>query len=530
MKARIPIRNVGQYGIIVDSPADTLPLNAWSDGRNVRMKDGVVEKFLGHDGFAGTTPIQPYHLIPTKQASAFYWLYMGLTKVYVYDGSSHYNLTRQTASIDVDYTGSADDQWTGGVLGGIPILNNGVDTPQMWNPVDTGQRLQALSNWPSTYLCSTMRPFRQFLVAGNINKAGTIFPTMVKWSHPAAAGTVPASWDETDTTKDAGEYELKETDGPIVDMCPLRDANIIYKTDAIWGMQFIGGTNIFRFYPITRGTGIISKNSVLEVSPGQHAVFGMDDIFVHNGQTLQGLLDDRMRRFVFSEMDDTNYRRSFIGHNPNFSEVLFCFPERGTDLCTLAVVWNYKNNALGIRELQNIAHMSFGEVEEPNDDDIWDSDEEEWDLDEEVWDAGLFAAMRTRVAMAGTLGNSLDVMDFTNQFSSANMTAYIERKGIGFPVKADGPPDYTNRKFVTRIWPRLEGTAGGVVNVYVGTHDNVDDDPTYGTAKTFIIGTSEFIDCQVSGRLHALKFESTTDVHWRLHGYDAEVRPAGRIT
>ena len=46
---------------------------------------------------------------------------------------------------------------------------------------------------------------------------GVRFPTMIKWSHEAPSGDVPQSWDETDDSKDAGEYTLPGEAGFIVD-------------------------------------------------------------------------------------------------------------------------------------------------------------------------------------------------------------------------------------------------------------------------------------------------------------------------
>lgn len=528
MTRRLPIGELGSHGILNDPPPDVLALNAWNDGRNVRMKDGAVEKFLG-DYLVTTPSIAPYHLLPTKRdLTTYYWLYAGLTKVYVWDGTTHFNLTRQTASVDVDYAADEDLQWTSGVLGGIPILNNGVDLPQMWLPVDTSQRLLALSDWPSTYRCGAMRPFKQFLVAVDIDKNGTRYPTMIKWSHPAAPGAVPASWDETDTSKDAGEYELKETDGACIDMEMLRDLNIIYKTDSVYLQQFIGGVFIFNFRRIAGVGGILARNCAVEIPGGRHAVFGIDDIFVHNGQTHESVVDERMRRFVYNRIDPDNFRRSFVAHNQNFSEVLFCFPEQGASLPSLALVWNYQRNTLGLRELSSVPHMAAGEVAEPNLDGVWDADENVWDSDEEVWDVESFGSSKTRVLIAVPGAPGLNLFDFTNQFNGSDPTAYVVREGIGFPLKENGPPDFSRRKYLTRLWLRIDGTVGGVVNVYAGYQETRADAVVWSAAKTFTIGTSRFVDFTVSGRMHAVKIESTTDVHWRLAGYDAEVRDIGR--
>jgi len=528
MRRRLPINRLGEIGIINDSPPEELPLNAWSNGRNVRMKDMAVEKFLGHFPMAGTLPIAPYHLLPTKQSlTTYYWIYAGLTKVYVWNGATHTNLTRQTTGVDVNYAADEDLQWTGGVLGGIPILNDGVDVPQMWLPVGTGQRLQALTNWPATYTAGSLRPFKQFLVALDINKNGTRYNTMVKWSHPAAPGAVPSSWDETDTSKDCGEWELKETDGACIDQAVLGDLNLIYKTDSVWGMQFIGGVNIFRFFRIAGIGGIMARNCAVEIPGGKHAIFGLDDIFVHNGQTHESIVDMRLRKFVYDRIDNDNFRRCFAAHNPNYSSVWFCFPEQGATLPSLAVEWNYRRNTLGIRELNGVPHAAVGEATLPAIDDIWDNDVNIWNTDEQVWDFETFGATKTRLVLAGAPGLSLDIADFSNQFNGADMTAYVERSGIGLPLKENGPPDYSHRKYVTRLWPRIEGTEGGLVQVYLGTQENSQQAVTWYGPEDFVIGTNTFVDFQVSGRLHALRFVSATNLAWRLSGYDYDARDLG---
>ena len=72
------ITGLGTVGIIKDQPAYTLPPNAWSDGRNVRMSEGSVEKFLGHRQAIGTPTAAPYFVLPIKTATAAYWIYAGI--------------------------------------------------------------------------------------------------------------------------------------------------------------------------------------------------------------------------------------------------------------------------------------------------------------------------------------------------------------------------------------------------------------------------------------------------------------------
>ena len=42
------VKDAGSIGIIKDKPGYALPSGAWSDGLNVRMREGAVHKVTGH--------------------------------------------------------------------------------------------------------------------------------------------------------------------------------------------------------------------------------------------------------------------------------------------------------------------------------------------------------------------------------------------------------------------------------------------------------------------------------------------------
>ncbi|KKL76808.1 hypothetical protein LCGC14_2041240, partial [marine sediment metagenome] len=245
---RIPIHNIGVGGIIKDIPPHLLPPEMWSDGQNMRFRDGKVVKFTGHEAVFDPPSIAPYWAIAAQTAAEQFWLYAGLAKIYtVEQDGTHTEITRASG----DYTGIAGDLWDGTVLAGIPVVTNGVDDPQSWSPIAAATPLVDLPNWPANTTCKHIRAFKNFLVALHITESGTVKPHMVKWSHPADPGSVPSSWDDTDATKDAGEVELADSQAGIIqDALGLRDILLIYKDNSIWGMQHIGGQFIFRFFPM----------------------------------------------------------------------------------------------------------------------------------------------------------------------------------------------------------------------------------------------------------------------------------------
>ena len=219
----INIENLGELGIVKDIPSYQLPQNAWSDGNNVRTLDNAIKKVDGYEEIISSCPIVPYFVFPLESGANYFWIAAGLTKVYVHNGSSWTDITRTSG----DYSATAVKNWTACVVGGVLILDNGVDDPQEW-PLTSGAasastKLQDLSNWPASTECEVMRTFKTFLIALDLTKSSVNYSRLVKWSHEAATQDVPTSWNEADGTKSSGEYELAQTPGRVIDGIPVGD-------------------------------------------------------------------------------------------------------------------------------------------------------------------------------------------------------------------------------------------------------------------------------------------------------------------
>jgi hypothetical protein len=525
---RIPISAVGQFGIITDLPPHEMPLNAWTAGKNVKMRDGSVEKFTGHVEAFGLPLIPPIFVMGVPSPGLYRWLYAGTQQVYTWDGANHINITRWDGVNPVFYAATEAQNWTGGILGGIPILNNGIDIPQMWLIPDSSSRLADLANWPSNTVAGAMRVFKSFLVAMDITTSGTRNRHIVKWSHPTAPGTVPDSWDPADETRDAGEYIMSESPGAVLDSLPLRDVNIIYKEDEVWGQQFIGGNDIFRFFNIFRTIGGLSRRCAGEIFAGTHILFGANDCVTHNGQSAQSILDKKTKRYLYSKIDSDSYQTSYIALNLPDREVWFCYPETGNTLPNIAMIWNYFSGAISFRDLPTAAHIGSGLIDLANAPDIWSTDDGTWADWSDTWGERRFNPSLNAMLIADPRGNRMYRENSGEQFAGVDFQSYVERIGLGFPLKTESPPDFLTEKFVTRIWPRIKGTPGGIVKVSVGSQEHIEGPVTWRPAENFIIGTSISVEVRVTSRLHALRFESDSNIHWQLSGYDYELRPAGK--
>lgn len=519
-----PVGEVGKVGLIADLKGHELPPNAWTSLQNARCAADGIAKIPGERTVLAAPTVRPYWLLPVPRPTEYFWIAAGLAKVYAFDASTSANITRQTAAVDVDYAATAQETWSGGVLGGVPVLNNGVDVPQMWTP-GLGNKLVALSNWPVSTTAKIFRTFRNFLVALDVTKSGTRYHTLVKWSHGADAGAVPSSWDETDATKDTGEYPLAETAGACIDAVPLRDSLVIYKEDSIWTMQYIGGVFVMKFASITTGQGMPTKDCAVQFRPGKHLFWSGDDLIMHDGQQMESILSDRVAS-VISGVDGSNYQSAFMVNNALQQEVWFCWGEdaANTGLATKALIWNWKFNTFSMRDLNLTAFIAPGFIDESATGAAWGADSETWDADGASWDAGLSTRAQAQLLSAQTVLRRLDV---DNDFAGTDYQALFERTGLGVPLKEGQPPDISSWKLLRQVWPRVSGMVGATVWVTVGSQASVDAPVVWAAPQAFVIGTSSKVDCLVSGRLLAIRFAYTGAGDFAVHGYSLDVEFLG---
>lgn len=507
----VSMPGLGDIGVVADEyPAD-LPNNAWSRVQNARFQDGYAAKFAGHASIYGTPSVAPLYLQPMSTATGRFMIYAGTAKLYSVTNVTHDDITRGSGG---DYTNAAG-KLSGGVLGGIAIINNQVDAPQFW--AGTGNAAD-LTNWPASTTCKVMRPFKNFLMACNVTKSGTAYPHMVKWSAPAVPGAVPPSWDETDPAQDAGEFDLADDQTRIVDAMQLGDQFIVYKEGAYYALQYIGPPQIFRQQKISNMAGALSLNCAAEY-PGGHVVLAQGDLITHAGGGPQSIIDRRMRRWLFNNIDSTIYAQSFVAQNLTQNEIWVCFPQTGATSCTTALIWNYRDNTISLRDLPNINHANTGIVDFVASN-SWDSDPNSWDSDDTTWNGTEFTEASQRLVMASLANTEIYLADSGKTFDGASISVMLEKEGMMF-----GDPSTV--KMLKQIRPVIEANPGTVVQIATGGAMDLDAGTTWNAAQPFTVGTDVKFDTFATGRYLAIRITSTAQSSWRLRRMDVEIEPMG---
>ena len=506
-----------------------------------------------------------------------------------------YNVTRTSGA----YSATADENWTGTILGGVLVMTNNYDKPQYWALTDgkpiSSQKMQDLSNWPSltllnggindavttitvdgtadfpsagtitigsekitytgitsttftgcargaggttaaahldnapvtiTILCKSMRAFRSFLVALNITTDGVNFPRVVKWSTEAATQSIPTSWNETLSTVDAGEFELADTKGDILDGLQLRDSFMIYKEDAVYSMTFVGTPFIFSFRQLSPTIGAISKNCVAEFDGG-HAIFGKGNFYINDGQRIKPILPMKLKEYVFQSIDGAQTNKCFVVADYGRTEILFCFTADGAASSepNKSVVWNYITNTFTIRDIPDLAHIGYGNVGNPIRATTWAATTETWETITGPWTMSY--DLQDKVLLFADPSNTKLYRDNSgNKNNTTFMTSYIERSGL--TMNEQGQPDHTSVKRISAIWPKMSVSSDNSINVYLGTSMSTEEGITWNAPTTFNPNTQSKVSVRGTGKLYAVKFESTTDMDWELDGYAIDVKTVGQ--
>lgn len=514
----VPIKNVGAIGVNKDLSAAELPLNAWTDSSNIRFLDGMLMPFYGQGEVYTSPAYVPQYVLPCSVGGQRYWIYATATKTFavtITGGAAvHTDITHLTPRSGVV------NAWTGCVFGGVPILNSG-DTskiPMYWN-LNLGAKFVDLTGWPANTYCKALRPYKQFLIALGMTKAGVSLPYMVKWSSPAVPGAIPSTWNEADATQDAGEFDLAEGPDVIVDGMALRDSFMIYKESSIWRMDYIGGQYVFRFSKVLGTSGAMNRNCIAELD-GWHLVLTGSDVIYHDGQNAVSVLDKQTRRYLFQNIDVDGAGLCFVFKNPFFNEVFVCYPAIGSTSCDRAMVWNYVDKTVSFREMPNLNHAAFGPVDNGLAG-TWSSDSAPWQSDISAWGGPDFVPSTTRTIMASA-NQKLLMMDSSASFDGLIPNAYVERRGLSF-----NQPERI--KMVCGVLPRITGSVGETVLIQIGSSNDPYDEPVYGPPMAHVIGTTVRNDCFVSGRYIAVRFATGSAYQFRLDSYALDIVDGGEF-
>jgi hypothetical protein len=410
--ALVPIRGLGQSGLVCDQDGFVLEPAVLTTARNVRFDGARVTSgtaFRVYKGVLRTSaPVFAYTI---SNPGSF-------DRVLIADLTARLFSITPTSETDVTPSSwsplAADTPWSACSLGGVTYVSRADMAPVRMLPGDPA--FAPLVHWDPSWRCAVLRSYRDCLVAMALTEGGSFKPGRVRWSEFAQAGQEPSTWADNDPTVNSGNNYLAELRSPIVDGMSLGQDFYIYSGHEVWRMQLVGGQEVMTFSPAFNDFGLLNTNCVVQVD-GQHICFGLEDIIAHDGVQKKSIAENRVRQRIYSSINWTGQSRAFVVHDKSQHEVWFCYRSHGDDVywgqgdyCTEAAVWNYVTDAWCFRDLPNVgaaaaanatSGVSWGDLKSSS-----------WAGTRRSWGAGQSAGQRVLVfpSVPSPVGNSAKML------------------------------------------------------------------------------------------------------------------------
>lgn len=533
----LPIRKLGQFGVITEVNPYDLPINAVSKANNVRFVDGKIMRSNVFRTVLDTTASTPVFTATVKAANDFDKILVAGRNGFVYTIQNGV----ETDVSETTWTSSNDDRpYTYTYLQGVAYINRPDRVP--WHLHASSTDFDKLTGWASTWRCDSLRAYKDYLIALNVTKNTKAYPTMVKWSDIAQYGSVPGSWDETDPTISAGENIIGDMKSPIIDGAILRDLFVIYSSDQIWLMEETGGSDVFRFRRAFDGLGIMSQNCVVEVE-GKHFVFGKNDIFVHDGSSFESLVDGTVRRYIFDNLNFNKYSACFVFHNPMQSEIMFAYVSGDNDAgytstayANRGAIYNYASKTWTFVDLPNVGAMTIADIAVTQTyttvSGTWNGFGGTWYNQEAAGRKVTFAVSPassgnglTASRLYGYETNSNGILPYSVS-SEANKPSLVERVGIDLDETGEEIRAY---KVIKSIYPQLHvQNPDQTVNFKFAGFNYPDVSAAFTTSVTFNPNLGYKVDTREGGRYIAWQMTADDFYDFELSGFDADVVSTGR--
>ena len=533
----IPVRELGRVGLITDVPGYSIPLNAYTRADNVVFDEGQVRrapifrKVKDSLGFSprfaiGITPSTGYDQVITVSDD---WV----IKEFV-SGT----LTDRSGSI----TGSSDPRpFTGTILANVLYLNR-EDRVPVYRTLG-GTNFADLPNWDSTHRAGVLRAYKDQLLALRMTEGINSFPNRVRFSNITTANNVPDSWDATDTTKSAGFIDIVESDTPIVDGLTLGNDFIIYTSNDVHQMTFVGGAFLFTVKKLFGDTGLINENCVVEVEK-KHYCFTRDDIIVHDGVSKKSIADERVKNFIFGGLNVNNSDVCYVTHDEGQNLIYFCYQSGdefasfpNANRCNRAAVYNYRADSWSMMDLPNTSagtnanlnsvttYANAGSLTYQGVGGSYYDQEDNRDRHTVMVGEDQSTDGITSDKIYG-LDNSDDGKLTFELDTEATKPAVIERTGLDLDEAGSGVSSYL---VVTRIYPQAdtENTDNTNLTFEFGASDIPRNTPTYASSVTFDISSDHKIDSRAAGRYLSYKMTVNDNKSFKFSGFDLDVTATG---
>lgn len=537
----VPVRGIAKGGVVTDVDAYNLPVGSWSFGNNVRFRNQSITRApILRSAQTGLLNASPRFLAADVPSTGYDSLVIGYSNGHV---TSLVSGTETDVSVSGYTSSSSDTVYTSCHLGDVFYINRNDRAP--WALLPTASIFEVIPNWaPVTgpWTCNILRSSNSALIAFGVTQDGVYYPNMVLTSEFAIVDTVPTSWDYTIGTNNATQNVLGEMEGPITDACSLGATMIIYGQNETWVMFLSGDDNIWDYQPLFSDAGAINTNCVVEVDK-KHYVFGLNDIWVHDGNSKQSICDERTREFIFANLNVSSASRCGVTYNKNLKELYFrfmssdsyCSFNSGADGCNRQAVYHIPTDTWSFDDLPFVFGATMANMDSTY---TWATVPGTWATIGGTW-ASQSDTIKKVMVMIGDVNTQYNLTESVYAFDlegPGSLTSFpVDTNATqGWTLVHDGidldqiGADLKGYKVVSSIYPRcrLELNAQPITFSF-GSADYFNENVVMSAPQTYDGNTLYKLDYNSAGRYLLMQI-THNDYHWvSFTGFDFDLDIVG---
>lgn len=304
---------------------------------NVYAENGIIKGRFGCDEFDDITTassaaiigLMGFHRAATQTTSI---LRMLPTKVELWDGAGSYTDITGTA---LNGTTSVRPQWDV-IDDNLVFTNEGLDRPRYY----TGSGNTTVIGGTPPY-CKAICAYLGYLFLGNYSNDGSTFlPIEVIYSD---------DWNEDWSLCQGNTITIDDTPGAIQAMRAFGRLMVIYKSDGLVGLRFVGGATRFQKERIKFPHGTISPLSIANAGDKGEIFLASDlELYITDGQAVQPL-PLNVQRALRETMPDSMAKFVCATSNPQTDSYELLYSTSASDTWNRGRIrYNYKTGEFAI--------------------------------------------------------------------------------------------------------------------------------------------------------------------------------------
>ena len=349
----------------------------------------------------------------------------------------------------------------------------------------------------------------RFVFAFGCNDYGTatVDPMLIRWSDQED----PYNWTPASTNQ-AGFLRLSRG-SEIITATQSRQEVLVWTDAALYSLQYVGAPIVWGAQLVGENISIVGQNAV-SYATGVAYWMGKDKFYKYDGRTQT--LNCDLRRYVFEDINTSQYAQVCSGTNEGFNEVWWFYCSATSTDIDKYVVYNYLENVWYYGNLARTAWLDSGLRDFPLAATYYNNLVNQEDgLDDN-------ATATTLPITASIISAQFDLDDGHNF-----MFVWRVLPDVTFDGSTAASPSAT-----MYLLPLKNSGSGYSVNSATDANHSVADQSSASITRIAVLPVEQFtgqIFTRVRGRQMSIKFESTgLGVNWQLGSPRIDMRQDGR--